>query len=328
MLSMLRYSAWWIRIWEFPRIQILILGILMLTLGMWFGIQSVTLHPMWIITSALLVLAKLQQARWAIRMTPMARPEVESATEATAHRIRIIASNVDYTNTKRESAIKSFTELSPDLLALVEVDADWESVIASQEAGFPHCVTEPNPGGRGMALLSRFPLHDAEVKHLVLDDRPSIWARLRISEVRGESTTDPLADDDAVIGVCVLHPPPPGLKKRSKDERVSSKPRDVELEVAARMIRESEVKHWMMIGDFNDVGWSHTTEDAKSIGRLLDPRVGRGFFNTFPVRKPLLRYPIDHVLVSNSFRVSRLSCLEDIGSDHLPLLADLHFTAQ
>lgn len=327
MLSMLRHSVWWVRIWDFPRIQILILGVLMLVIGAWLGIQAVVLHPLWIVTSILLVLATLQQSRWAIRMTPLVKPEVESAASQSDDRIRIIASNVDYTNTNRNSAMTLFAELHPDLLALVEVDEDWESEIASQEEGFPHCVSELNADGRGMALLSRIPLHDAEVKYLVLDDRPSIWAQLRISDVRNESASAQVAEDDSMIGVCVLHPPPPGLMKRSKDERVSSKPRDVELAVAARMIQKSAIKHWIMIGDFNDVGWSHTTEEAKSIGRVLDPRIGRGFFNTFPARKPLLRYPIDHVLVSDSFRVSRLSCLEDIGSDHLPLLADLHFTA-
>ena len=37
----------------------------------------------------------------------------------------------------------------------------------------------------------------------------------------------------------------------------------------------------------------------------------------------MLRYPIDHVLVTRALPVARLERLEDIGSDHLPLLADL-----
>ncbi|MGJ8636451.1 MAG: endonuclease/exonuclease/phosphatase family protein [Phycisphaerales bacterium] len=328
-LSMLRHSIWWIRIWDFPRIQILLLGVLMLTLGAWLGIrsgiQADTLHPAWIVTTLLLILATLHQASWAIRMTPLTKPEVGSAADHEADRIRIIASNVDYTNSQREASIKVFRGLGPDLLALLEVDDDWESVIQAQSDQFPFSVTEYKSEGRGIALLSRFPLHDTEVKYLVLDDRPSIWGTLRMSDLGSPSAGD---EGDEMIGVCVLHPPPPGLEKRNKDERVSSKPRDVELAVAARMIHDSEIKHWMMIGDFNDVGWSHTTEDAKRIGRLLDPRIGRGFFNTFPARKPLLRYPIDHVLVTESFTVSRLSCLEDIGSDHLPLLADLHLSKQ
>tara|TARA_R100000687_G_scaffold77331_1_gene69801 strand:+ start:19 stop:207 length:189 start_codon:yes stop_codon:yes gene_type:complete len=51
-------------------------------------------------------------------------------------------------------------------------------------------------------------------------------------------------------------------------------------------------------------------------------------FSTFPASLPLLRYPIDHVLVSNAFRLVGLQRLEDIGSDHLPLLADLELPAK
>ena len=60
------------------------------------------------------------------------------------------------------------------------------------------------------------------------------------------------------------------------------------------------------------------------IGGLLDPRVGRGPYVTFPTWLPEpLRVPIDHVLFTPEFRLLALKRLQDIGSDHLPLFAAL-----
>jgi endonuclease/exonuclease/phosphatase (EEP) superfamily protein YafD len=42
---------------------------------------------------------------------------------------------------------------------------------------------------------------------------------------------------------------------------------------------------------------------------------------------PLLAIPIDHCLVSHDITVSNLYVGPNIGSDHLPLVADLHIPA-
>ena len=39
---------------------------------------------------------------------------------------------------------------------------------------------------------------------------------------------------------------------------------------------------------------------------------------------PLLTIPIDHCLISRDITVSNLYVGPDLGSDHLPLVADLH----
>jgi hypothetical protein len=77
-------------------------------------------------------------------------------------------------------------------------------------------------------------------------------------------------------------------------------------------------------GDLNAAAWSTITGLMQRIGGLLDPRVGRGFFLTFPTWLPApLRFPIDHVLFTPEFRLLAVEVLPDIGSDHLPLLARL-----
>ena len=51
--------------------------------------------------------------------------------------------------------------------------------------------------------------------------------------------------------------------------------------------------------------------------------MGRGTFNTFPASWPLIRYPIDHVMLSVSLHVVKLHRMPNIGSDHLPLMVDV-----
>jgi hypothetical protein len=51
--------------------------------------------------------------------------------------------------------------------------------------------------------------------------------------------------------------------------------------------------------------------------------VGRGFYNTFDARFPVLRWPLDHLFHDARFRLVTLERLPDIGSDHFPMLFEL-----
>lgn len=81
----------------------------------------------------------------------------------------------------------------------------------------------------------------------------------------------------------------------------------------------------IVAGDMNDVGWSITSKLFRKYSGLVDPREGRGLFNTYSVFVPLLRYPLDHVFYSREFGLITLEKLEDIGSDHFPLLIGLSY---
>ena len=71
------------------------------------------------------------------------------------------------------------------------------------------------------------------------------------------------------------------------------------------------------------VAWSPTTLNFMQSGNLLDPRRGRGFYNTYPARWPGLRYPLDYIFSTKHFSIGTMRVLPAFGSDHLPLVAEL-----
>jgi hypothetical protein len=82
------------------------------------------------------------------------------------------------------------------------------------------------------------------------------------------------------------------------------------------------------MGDFNDVAWSRTSQMFKRIGGYLDPRIGRGLYATFPANLPFLRWPLDHLFMSPDFTLVDMKVLENVGSDHLPVIAKVCLAPQ
>ena len=115
-----------------------------------------------------------------------------------------------------------------------------------------------------------------------------------------------------------LHPEPP-----VPHENPYSTDRDAEILLIVNEATDEKMP-MIVAGDLNDVAWSYTSTLFQKVSGLLDPRRGRGFYSSFHAKYPIFRWPLDHIFCSGHFRVCKMKRLRDIGSDHFPILIDLH----
>lgn len=295
-------SFWLVRIGDFPRIQIALAGTLAVTLLLTF---STPLTFIDLIAVACASVAVIYQVHAILPYTPFYPKEVESAASgADTQPIRILISNVLIENDETDRLLAAVDDADPDVILLAETDEEWIRRIQGLKESHPHAVEQPQDNAYGLAMYSRLELAGTEVKFIVEEDVPSIHTGIRMPS--GE-----------VVRFYGVHPRPP-----VPSETGESTERDAELVLVGKLVREKGVPA-IIAGDMNDVAWSRTTKLFQKISGMLDPRKGRGMYNSFHAAYPFLRFPLDHVFHSPHFRLVELRRLDSIGSDHFPILAVL-----
>ncbi|WP_299329497.1 endonuclease/exonuclease/phosphatase family protein [uncultured Psychrobacter sp.] len=300
---------WWVRVVEFPRIQIMVLGVVA-----WAAM--ILFYSEWQIGQWLLFLALSLTLAYQLRMvlpyTQLWKKEVQNATDdpkLAEHQIKIMVSNVLTPNEQKQDLVDLVNDKNPDILIALETDKKWERALEQIEPDYPYTVKVPLDNLYGMHLYSKLELIDPEIKYLIIDDIPSIHSQLRLQSGR-------------VIWLYCLHPMPP-----SPTEADKSTTRDAELLMVGKHIKEHE-QTAILAGDLNDVAWSKTTRRFQRISGLLDPRIGRYFINTFHVKYPFLRWALDHIFHSACFTLVDISRMPSIGSDHFPVMTTLQYEPQ
>lgn len=239
-----------------------------------------------------------------IKFTPLwrrqsVRAEKDLADDTTRH-ISLVAANVKLSNRDYERLIRATRHHRPDLVMAIEVDGDWIAALKESLANAYHFWIEvPQDNGYGLCVMSRFEVAGTEVRNLITKDIPSI--RTRVTLPSGQH-----------MRLYVLHPEPPVIDHDTGG-------RDSEIALAGLEAAKDPLPA-VVAGDLNDVAWSTTTRRFQRLSGLLDPRVGRGFYNTFSATMPWMRWPLDHLFHDAEFRLVHMERLEKIGSDHFPML--------
>lgn len=300
-------SHWLVRVWEFPRLQIAVLLFVLLGCHSFNWLVLGYLN----VTGALLIVglsvSLIYQLVWIIPYTPFYKREVKRIKKSQNQTtLSVLSSNVYMPNHDFRKLIEHVRNKQPDFLVTLESNEKWQEGISEIESDYPHRKFCPLENLYGMHLYSKIPFEEVSLRFLIEDDVPSI--RINIKHQNRDVT------------LYFLHPKPP-----SPTENTYAKPRDIELTLVGKEIANTKGPI-IVAGDLNDVAWSPTTRKFKKISGLLDPREGRGFFNTFHAKYPLVKWPLDHVFHSNHFSLVNIEKLEGIGSDHYPLYTELAFT--
>jgi endonuclease/exonuclease/phosphatase (EEP) superfamily protein YafD len=303
-LPFMRSDQWWIRMWDFPRAQLAVGGLCTAGLFLWAGDPASGVAK-GILT--LLALCVLYQGYRIFPYTPLAAKQVLPSTRPrSAASFSLLISNVLRENRQADTYLAVVRAADPDLVLAAEPDQWWREQLRVLEQAYRYTVHYPLENCYGMLLYSRLKLIEPQVKFLVEDDIPSIHTGVEL----------PSGDR---LSLHCLHPRPP---HPPTDQDTTE--RDAELLLVGRAVKEAGGPA-LVVGDLNDVAWSDTTVLFQKISGLLDPRIGRGLYNTFDATNPLCRWPLDHVFHSHHFTLRRLKRLAPFGSDHFPVYIELSY---
>lgn len=306
LLPLIAVDYWWIRVFDFPHLQLMAFTLLAIVLYLF------TFSPRWIndyVYIIILLGCFAFQFSKVIRFTPFVDVELldSSATVRKENQLLIYTANVLQENKEGDKLFEEIIERQPDLILFTETNDRWSDDINKKiGAQYAFKLEEPRNNTYGMILFSKFPLEDAQVKYLVDEEIPSIHAKVRMA-------------NGNLFQLYAIHPTPPMPQHNDR-----STDRDTELMKVAIMSYNSQLPV-ILLGDFNDVAWSAGTELTKKVGKLLDLRIGRGFHNTYHAQYPLIKWPLDHILVSPEFRLTNSGTGVDFESDHYPTYAYLTY---
>ena len=298
--SLIPRDEWWFRGADFPRLQILAVGIIALILLIFW-------QQPWDLWREIIFIALLAALAYQLKMvlpyTFIWKKQVQQVRQDQLNpkqQISLIVSNVLTPNHQYQLLIAQIERYQPDLVLTLESDQAWQNALTVIEKDYPYRVPVPLDNLYGMHLYSRLELKNTEVKFILSDEIPSIHSTV-------------ILPSGQPVQLYCLHPKPP-----SPTEAKDSTLRDAELLMVGDQIKDLD-QSCIVMGDLNDVAWSRTTRLFQRISGLLDPRVGRKYINTFHANYQFLRWSLDHVFHSTDFALVEMKRLPNIGSDHFPI---------
>jgi endonuclease/exonuclease/phosphatase (EEP) superfamily protein YafD len=293
LLPLIRNPHWVFRIFDFGKIQLFILQLLVLLLSLWYGDT---------LTVILLCGTTLLNGALLFKYTPLYNSGRKPPSASASVPITLLSLNVYQENRNYTKFLELVEAVNPDAVLTMESDTGWDEALKALDSSFPYSLKAPLDNTYGMHLFSKHKMLKGEIHYFVADDLPSMEAEFE-------------TEDGRIYKMYALHPPPP-----SPTEEETSKERDGDLLSVAKAIRKDKEVPTVAIGDFNCVAWAEASRLFVKTSELVDPRLGRGFISTFHAKYKLLRFPIDQVYHSPDIFVKDLKTLPNVDSDHLPLL--------
>jgi endonuclease/exonuclease/phosphatase (EEP) superfamily protein YafD len=213
---------------------------------------------------------------------------------------RALLMNVNTESGNPHKVAQAVQRLGADVVVLEEVNEQWLSALAVPLRGYPYSKAMPREDNFGIALFSKYPLIQGEIRQVGEADIPSAVAELELPDGR--------------LTVIATHPLPPA-------SRENSRLRNDQLERLPGIVKQA-ISPVLLLGDLNATPWCSHFKRLLNRAGLRDSAQGRGVLGTWPTYLPILLIPIDHCLHSAGLHVTRRATGPKVDSDHYPLVID------
>lgn len=290
-------THWFFRIFEYGKIQIVILQLTTLI----SSLLIVDNFTIWIkILQALTFISVLIHIKSFYKYNSFYKTNQKKHSNISSKKITVISANVFQENKEYEKFINLIHKYSPDIFLTMESDKNWEKALSVLDLEYPYSIKIGLNNTYGMHFYSKLQMTEHQVHYFVADDLPSIEAKIK-------------TNDNFNFTFFAIHPPPP-----SPTEEENSKERDGELLSVAKKIK-ANANTTVVLGDFNNVAWAKSSILFRKTSETIDGRIGRGFISSYHTKYWFLRFPIDLMFHTADVFVEELKTLETIDSDHFPI---------
>lgn len=228
--------------------------------------------------------------------------EVNAAFEPAAETgagYRLLHVNLRFDNDTPEKVLSLIGRTQPDVIALNEVSATWTEQLARISAAYPYRILCDAASTVGtVALLSR---------------RPFATGETGACHETGDLVTAKIDFGGRALTVAALHLRWPWPSGQSRQIDALTAPLSAMGATA------------LLAGDLNATPWSHAVARVVQAGGLTH---ASGSKPTWLYRKlpkswrQWIGLPIDHVFSKGAVAVRSVRILDDVGSDHAPLLVE------
>lgn len=280
-----------------------------------FDLAAQFLLPSIVVAAAVAFVAAISGWRWtagaaaaiAVAAYLTAMPWTSSPPPLTgqATRFSVLLFNVWYGNGRLADVREMVERTDADIVVIVEATPQISDKLQSLSQRYPYRLDCSGQGGCDILIFSRSRLQPREVKET--SDPESSPVLIAETEIAGCRLS--------VVATHMTRPFPnrPFWAQRAQAEEIAG---DVAAIGGAKLV----------LGDFNAAPWGYVMRTIAERGGVTLLTGGGGTWpSTLP---PQLRIPIDHMLAGPGLSFVSRQVMEKLGSDHLPVLAEVAVTDQ
>jgi endonuclease/exonuclease/phosphatase (EEP) superfamily protein YafD len=214
--------------------------------------------------------------------------------------LRLASVNVFYRNRQYQRVIDFIARERPDAIVLVEINREWEAALEGVDKDYAYRYTARGKRGKGITLLSRWPLLSAEMLPGYSEVQSALTATVEIHGRR--------------LQLLGIHTTWPMGRRRSGL-------RNQQLKFLAEFAR-AQAGPLVIMGDLNVSPFSAHFQEFLSVGGLKSASQGHGWQPTWPTFMPPAGIQIDHALTNAAVTVNNFRRGASVGSDHLPIIIE------